>query len=85
MNSEIDEVVMCGTPDNDYPDGDFVCLCYSCGVDYHGPDETMVCYVCSQIKYEIEATSFVVRPSILIVGYIAILSAILINVGISRL
>ena len=82
MNSDTIEEVMSGTPDNDYPSGDYVCLCYGCGAAYHGPP-TIFCYICSQ-NYEIETTSFVVRPSILIIGYVAIMMATMIY-GISLL
>lgn len=72
MNSELDEVVMAGDPENDYPNGDFVCLCYGCGVDFHGPPVT-ICYRCQNEK---EPVSFTVRPSVLIIGY-AVLAALL--------
>jgi hypothetical protein len=65
--NELDEVIMVGGPENDYPNGDFVCLCYGCGVDFHGPDVPL-CYRCQNRK---ESVAFTVRP-FLIISSIAI-------------
>jgi hypothetical protein len=62
MNSELEEVVMVGGPENDYPNGDFVCLCYGCGVDFHGPPVTL----CHRCQNQVELVVFTVRPFLII-------------------
>jgi hypothetical protein len=66
--NELDEVIMVGGPENDYPNGDFVCLCYGCGVDFHGPPVTM-CYRCQN---GVEPVVFTGGSPILIIGFAAI-------------
>ncbi len=76
---DIEEVPIVGSLDNDYPEGDWLCLCRGCGADFHGPDCGM-CYKCWRNKYDVEPVSFTVRLPIVIIGYVAILAAILVGV-----
>lgn len=55
--NELDEVIMVGSTHNDYPNGDFVCLCYECGVDFHGPPIT-ICYRCQNQVNPVVFTRF---------------------------
>lgn len=70
MNSELDEIVMAGSSENDYPNGDFVCFCHECGVDFHGPQVT-ICYTC-------QGTGRVLCTKSILLGYIAALATVLV-------
>lgn len=71
--NELDEVIMVGSAENDYPNGDFVCLCYGCGVDFHGPPVTM-CYRCQNEK---EPVPFAVNLSLLLLSSAVMVMAFL--------
>lgn len=40
------EQILSGSPENDFPVGDYVCLCLKCYHDFHGQRENKICYQC---------------------------------------
>lgn len=40
------EQIISGSPENDFPVGDYVCLCIKCYHDFHGQRENKICYQC---------------------------------------
>ena len=40
------EQIISGSPENDFPVGDYVCLCLKCYHNFHGQRENKICYQC---------------------------------------
>ncbi len=46
VNRSASEQILSGSPENDFPVGDYVCLCLKCYHDFHGQRENKICYQC---------------------------------------
>jgi hypothetical protein len=73
------EVILFGSPDNDYPTGDFVWNCIHCQSDFHGNEYEYVCYECARIedeqnKVKVNITSYlfplVIAAILIFCGYL---------------
>ena len=42
------ESLLCGSCENDYPEGDYVWECMYCTADFHGDEYDHICYKCAQ-------------------------------------
>ena len=78
----LQEVVMSGTVDNDYPDGDYVTECVWCHKSFHGEYYNRICYACNNYDYKNRPDTTKKNPvpilaTIMIIAHIAIVLGVL--------